>query len=202
MASGFLNKERCLQVFAIRASSIFEYHQGKGSPRVQGASIRSCHALAKSPTERCHDVFERQLEGIRKISFQEGEIGLSNSAVFVDAKIKPGVWSDRFFAVVRDTQGDTWIAEGKVNRFGGVTGKTIDATNFRDLNATANGSTLSVPALRHVSGSKVRFSFPKEDEQDQADALRMTQQAKQLANEGKHPWGTFPKAQYVGSVNN
>jgi len=78
-------------VFAVKASSIFEYQQGKGSPRLQGASIRSCYAQAQSPTERCSDVFERSEGGIHKISYQEGKIGQNNSAVFVDAKIEPGV---------------------------------------------------------------------------------------------------------------
>ncbi|MBN9420372.1 MAG: hypothetical protein J0I12_33295 [Candidatus Eremiobacteraeota bacterium] len=177
----------------MKASSIFEYQQGKGSPRLQGASIRSCYAQAQSPTERCSDVFERSEGGIHKISYQEGKIGQNNSAVFVDAKIEPGLWSNRFFAVVRDTRGQTWIADAQVPLVGWVSGKTMDA-GFGFLDKTAGGCELYAPALRQVSGAKDWNSF---EPQDTAHSVRMAQEAKELVNSGKNPWGTFPQAIFV-----
>jgi hypothetical protein len=61
---------------------------------------------------------------------------------------------------------------------------------IRFLGRAAGGSELYAPALREVSGSEDRYSFGP---QVNAQSVRMAQEAKELVNSGKNPWGTFPQ---------
>ncbi|MBT9583259.1 hypothetical protein IV102_07910 [bacterium] len=185
-------------MFSPKVSSVFEYHQGKGSPRIPAASIRACLALAQSPTDRCQDVFERQEGNTRKVSFSEQRQG---GNVFVDAKVEPGLWSTRFFVVTRDPRGNTWIADATVSRLTGcVSGKTIDNQGFHELTRASEGHNFYAPALLHVSTFGDRNAMPSQDEQDRKDGIRMAETARALVDEGRNgSWGRFPQGDYVYS---
>lgn len=183
-------------MFSPKVSSVFEYHQGKGSPRLAAASIRSCLALAQSPTDNCQDVLERWEGNVRKVSFRETGPG---GDVFVDAKIKPGLWSTRFFVVTRDPKGNTWIADATVSRLTGlVSARTIDNQGFYELTRASEGEGCYAPALLHVSTLGDRHALPGEDEQDRKHGIRMATRARALVDEGGNGgWGKFPQREYV-----